>query len=51
MKILILACVFIASVTGMSEATAPVRGFYTATYHTHAADIAMVCGIAVNKIL
>lgn len=50
MRITILFVVFLASATGMSEATAPIRNFYKQTYHDNKADAAMMCGIAVSII-
>ena len=51
MKALIILTVFLASATGMSEATAPLRSYYRTTYHDKKADAAMLCGIALSFIL
>lgn len=47
MKALILLSVFLASVTGMSSATEPVRTYYKQTYGSNAATAAMIAGIVV----
>ncbi|MBQ1658752.1 MAG: hypothetical protein II059_02785 [Clostridia bacterium] len=51
MKKMILACVFIASATGMSEATEPLRKYYRTYYGDNKADAAMLCGMLAAKIL
>lgn len=50
MKTIIILSVFLASLTGMSEATAPIRSYYRTTYHDNKADAAMLCGIALSFI-
>lgn len=50
MKIFVLLTVFIASATGMSEATAPIRSFYRTYWNDKKADAAMLCGIALSFI-
>lgn len=50
MKALILLSVFLASVTGMSATTEPVRTYYKQTYGSNAATIAMIAGIVVSFI-
>ena len=45
MRIIILFAVFVASATGMSEATEPLRTYYRNTYGSGAATIAMIAGI------
>lgn len=51
MKNMILACVFIATLTGMSEATEPLRKYYRTYYGDNKADAAMLCGMIAAKIL
>lgn len=51
MKIITLMCVFIASATGMSEATAPMRTYYRTYWHDYKADAAMMLGMAIGMIL
>lgn len=50
MKALIILTVFLASETGMSEATAPLRSFYRTYWNDNKADVAMLCGIALSII-
>ena len=50
MKALTLLSVFLASVTGMSAATEPVRTYYKQAYNRNAATIAMIAGIVVSFI-
>ena len=50
MKALTLLSVFLASVTGMSAATEPVRTYYKQAYNSNAATIAMIAGIVVSFI-
>lgn len=49
MKALILLSVFLASATGMSEATEPLRTYYRNTYDSEAATIAMIAGVVISK--
>lgn len=51
MKALIMICVFMASATGMSEATAPMRTYYRTYWHDNKADAAMLLGMAIGMIL
>lgn len=51
MRVIIILSVFLASLTGMSEATAPLRSYYRTTYwNDKRADAAMLCGIALSFI-
>lgn len=49
MRITILFAVFVASATGMSEATEPLRTYYRNTYNSNAATIAMIAGIILGS--
>ena len=49
MKMIILFSVFLASATGMSEATEPLRTYYRNTYGSGAATIAMIAGIILGS--
>ncbi len=49
MKMIILFTVFVASATGMSEATDPLRTYYRNTYNSGAATIAMIAGIILGS--
>lgn len=49
MRITILFAVFVASATGMSEATEPLRTYYRNTYGSGAATIAMIAGIILGS--
>ena len=49
MRIIILFAVFVASATGMSEATEPLRTYYRNTYNSRAATIAMIAGIILGS--
>ena len=49
MKALILLSVFLASATGMSEATEPLRTYYKQAYNSNAATIAMIAGIILGS--
>ena len=49
MRIIILFAVFVASATGMSEATEPLRTYYRNTYNSGAATIAMIAGIILGS--
>ena len=51
MRIIILFAVFVASATGMSAATEPVRTYYKQAYNSNAATIAMIAGIVVSYLL
>ena len=51
MRMIILFSVFLASATGMSEATEPLRTYYRNTYGSGAATIAMISGIVVSYLL
>lgn len=51
MKNMILVCVFIVTLTGMSEATEPLRKYYRSIYGDNKADAAMLCGMLAAKIL
>lgn len=50
MRITILFAVFVASATGMSAATEPIRTYYKQTYGSNAATAAMIAGIIVSFI-
>lgn len=50
MKTICIISVFLASVTGMSAATEPVRTYYKQAYNSNAATIAMIAGIVVSFI-
>ncbi len=49
MKMIILFSVFLASATGMSAATEPVRTYYKKAYNSNAATIAMIAGIILGS--
>lgn len=51
MRIIILFAVFVASATGMSEATAPMRTYYCTYWNDNKADTAMLLGMAIAKML
>lgn len=50
MRVIIILSVFLASLTGMSEATAPIRSYYHTYWNDKKADAAMLCGIALSFI-
>lgn len=51
MRIIILITVFMASATGMSEATEPMRTYYRTYWNDNKADTAMLLGMAIAKML